>query len=167
MLHLLQQTTTILLIALLVRIVGVFFNNIAHMEPSGTNQGLVCRSRLFSMWSIFSNSLVLKSLPKGCLHGKTQNQNEAFNETIWKRIPKTKFVTLPQLGFGIFDAVSNFNIGRKTSVLTFEKLGMLPGRYMLKGCQKQNCGILYSISQNISRTVSVFSMKFSGKFPLI
>ena len=94
-----------------------------------------------------------------------------------ERIPKTKFVTLPQLGcFGIFDAVSNFNIGRKTSVLTFEKLGMLPGRYMLKGCQKQNCGILYSISQNIrfwapgqniSRTVSVFSMKFSGKFPLI
>ena len=65
-----------------------------------------------------------ESLLEGCLHGKTQNQNEAFNEIIWERIPKKKFVTLPQLRFGIFDAVSNFNIGRKASVLTFEKLGM-------------------------------------------
>ena len=24
-----------------------------------------------------------------CLHGKTQNQNEAFNKIIWERVPKT------------------------------------------------------------------------------
>ena len=51
-------------------------------------------------------------LLSGCLHGKTQNQNESFNGTIWNRLPKSKYYTLPQLLFGVCDAVSNFNIGR-------------------------------------------------------
>ena len=70
-----------------------------------------------------------------CLHGKTQNQNEAFNGTIWERIPKTKFVSLLQLKFGVYDAVANFNIGKKASVLIYEKMNMLPGEHMLKGCR--------------------------------
>ena len=57
---------------------------------------------------------------------------------IWDRLPKAKYSGLSQLRFGIYDAVSNFNIGRKASVLTYEKLGMVPGRYMLKGCTKTN-----------------------------
>ena len=40
--------------------------------------------------------------------------------------------------FGVYDAVSNFNIGRKASVLTFEKLNMIPGRYTVKGCYVLN-----------------------------
>ena len=32
-----------------------------------------------------------------CLLGKTQNANESFNSTIWERIPKNTFVTLPTL----------------------------------------------------------------------
>ena len=79
-------------------------------------------------------ALSSEELLAGCLHGKTQNQNESFNRTVWDRLPKSKFCTLPQLQFGIYDAVSNFNIGRKASVLTFEKMGMVPGHYMLKGC---------------------------------
>ena len=73
-----------------------------------------------------------------CLHGKTQNHNESFNGTIWDRLPKTKFVTLNQLRFGTYDAVANFNIGRKASVLVYEKMGMAPGRFMLKGCDRKN-----------------------------
>ena len=55
-----------------------------------------------------------------CLHGKTQNTNESFNGMIWGRIPKDTFVSLPCLQFGVYDAVSNFNIGMKASVLTYE-----------------------------------------------
>ena len=73
-----------------------------------------------------------------CLHGQTQNQNESFNAMIWKRLPKTEFVSLTQLKFGTYDAVANFNIGRKSSVLVFEKLGMIPGRYTTKGCDTRN-----------------------------
>ena len=73
-----------------------------------------------------------------CLHGLTQNQNESFNATIWERLPKTRFVSRTQLEFGVYDAVANFNIGRKASVLIFEKLNMTPGKYTLKGCQNIN-----------------------------
>ena len=34
--------------------------------------------------------------------------------------------------------MANFNIGRKASVLVFEELGMIPGKYTLTGCQKLN-----------------------------
>ena len=37
------------------------------------------------------------------MHGKTQNANESFNGTIWERIPKNTFVTLPNLEFGVYD----------------------------------------------------------------
>ena len=69
-----------------------------------------------------------------CLHGKTQNQNESFNAMIWERIPKSTFVSLKQLKLGVYDAVSNFNMGRKASILLFEKLNMIPGVYTIKGC---------------------------------
>ena len=66
-----------------------------------------------------------------CLHGKTQNANESFNTMIWNRIPQDTFVSLPSLQFGVYNAVSNFNIGMKASVLTCEKLGFHPGFYTL------------------------------------
>ena len=68
---------------------------------------------------IFEN-LSSDKLLQECLHGKTQNQNEAFNGTIWKRLPKTKFVSLLQLKFGVYGVVDSFNIGRKASVLEYE-----------------------------------------------
>ena len=75
---------------------------------------------------------------KKCLHGKTQNANESFNATIWERIPKSKYVSHNQLEFGVYDAVANFNIGRKASVLLFEYLDMIPGKHMLTGCNSLN-----------------------------
>ena len=40
--------------------------------------------------------------------------------------------------YGVYYAVANFKIGRKASVLIFEELGMLPGKYTVTGCQKLN-----------------------------
>ena len=59
-----------------------------------------------------------------CLYGKTQNANESFNGTIWERISKTIFVILRKLEFGVYDAVANFIIGMKASVLIYEKLNL-------------------------------------------
>ena len=39
-------------------------------------------------------SLTDKKLLERCLLGATQNQNESFNSTVWKRAPKTEFVSL-------------------------------------------------------------------------
>ena len=62
-----------------------------------------------------------ESLLDKCLHGKTQNQNKSFNSVIWNRIPKTRYLSLTQLELGVYDAVANFNIGRKASVLIMKK----------------------------------------------
>jgi hypothetical protein len=37
-------------------------------------------------------SLAHPDLLKKCLHGRTQNPNESFNNVIWTRIPKNVFV---------------------------------------------------------------------------
>ena len=54
--------------------------------------------------------------------------------------PNTKrhdcFIAILQ--FGVYDAVSTFNIGMKASVLTYEKLGFDAGFYALRGCKKFN-----------------------------
>ena len=53
-------------------------------------------------------------------------------------IPKTKYVSLTQLELGVHDAVANFNIGRKASVLIYEKLNLIPGKFIMQGCDKIN-----------------------------
>ena len=84
------------------------------------------------------NDLSSDNLLSKCQHGKTQNQNESFNGAIWERLPKSKYHSFQQLDFGVYDAVAHFNIGRKATILIFEKLNMVPGRYTLKGCATLN-----------------------------
>ena len=103
-----------------------------------------------------------EELLKDCLHGKTQNQNECFNGTVWDRLPKSKFSGLTQLKFGVYDAVANFNIGRKASVLTFEKMGMIPGRYMLRGCFKTNKRRLYHSKYQNKESCKIQRKKIRG-----
>ena len=76
--------------------------------------------KLIKLGKIFQKTLFIKKsflelckdteLEK-CLHGKSQNANEIFNGTIWERVPKNTFVTLPNLKFelGVYDAVAHFN----------------------------------------------------------
>ena len=75
-----------------------------------------------------------------CLHGKTQNQNESFNATIWERLPKTKYNSFIHLELELvtYDAVACFNISRKATILIYEKLKMRPGLYTVDGCAKLN-----------------------------
>ena len=78
------------------------------------------------------------SLLKKCVHGKKQNQNEAFNALIWERVPKSVYVSLTQLKLGTYDAVAYFNMGRKSSIEIFKAMGMTPGRFL----EKKHCQIL-------------------------
>ena len=92
---------------------------------------------VFKIRPIFQELSSEENLKK-CLHGRTQNQNESFNATIWERIPKSNYISLAQLEFGVYDAVANFNIGRKASVLIYEQLDMIPGVSTLDGCNYLN-----------------------------
>ena len=84
------------------------------------------------------NDLSSSELLDKCLHGKTQNQNESFNGQIWERIPKNKYVGIEHLELGAYDAVANFNIGRKASVMILERLNIVPGKYTIRGCIQSN-----------------------------
>ena len=63
-------------------------------------------------------------LLKKCLHGRTQNNNEAINGIIWKRLPKDLFVGWYTLQIGVSSAVLSFNSGAHGLVDVFEKLVM-------------------------------------------
>ncbi|GFV63409.1 uncharacterized protein TNCV_2012141 [Trichonephila clavipes] len=55
------------------------------------------------------------------------NPNESFNKCIWERIPKTVFVGIETLKFGVMDAVICFNDGYVSRIKVFEALGIKPG----------------------------------------
>ena len=73
-----------------------------------------------------------------CLHGKTQNQNESFNGTVWNRLPKTQYIGLDQFELGVYDAVAHFNIGTKAVLKIYERLGLDPGSFTVDGCSQAN-----------------------------
>lgn len=66
--------------------------------------------------------LCKEEMMKKLLHGKTQNNNESFNGTIWNRVAKSTHVGLSTLCFGVYDAISHFNYGQKAALDTMEFL---------------------------------------------
>ena len=95
--------------------------------------------------------------------GKTQNANESFNGTIWERIPKNTFVTLPNLEFGVYDGVAHCNIRMKASVLIYEKLNFVSVVYMLKGFKKRNLKGVNLVNQRASRKNKLRQQILRGK----
>lgn len=60
-------------------------------------------------------------LLKKCLHGHTQNSNESFNNVIWSRVPKSTFVQIELLSFGVYGAVACFNVRNVARMRVFKK----------------------------------------------
>ncbi|GIY87919.1 uncharacterized protein CDAR_178081 [Caerostris darwini] len=68
--------------------------------------------------------LCSRDLLQKCLHGKTQNANESFNSTLWRRVPKETFVWLKTVKIGAYDAAIQFNVGYMGCLTVFEKLNI-------------------------------------------
>ena len=62
-----------------------------------------------------------------CIHGKTQNQNESFNSTIWERARKVNYCSFDKLEFAVCDAVANFSDGRQASIYVLQKMNICAG----------------------------------------
>lgn len=60
---------------------------------------------------------------KSCLHGKTQNVNESFNNVVWTRVLKKVFVGRKTLEVGVFDALVTFNDGNIGRLEVLKELG--------------------------------------------
>ena len=109
-------------------------NGTKHYVPgAGLPTGITCKHVKPIFEELSSDELLSK-----CLHGHTQNQNESVNGTVWNRLPKYTYVGLRQFEIGIYDAVSNFNIGNLSVIKTFEKLDIDPGIYTIQCCLDAN-----------------------------
>ena len=65
---------------------------------------------------------LLIDLLKKCLHGQTQNANEAFNNCIWRKAPKDTFVARGTLEVAVASAVIHFNEGGNGMLQVFNNL---------------------------------------------
>ncbi|GFX00658.1 uncharacterized protein TNCV_2236651 [Trichonephila clavipes] len=74
-----------------------------------------------------------QNLLRKCLHGKTQNANEAFNESLWNVVPKEIFVELQTFSLGSYIAVINFNKDFSGLLSVLEALDIKIGSYTLRG----------------------------------
>lgn len=117
---------------------------------------------IYTIRPIYEDLSNSKLLDK-CVHGKTQNQNESFNSLIWERLPKATYVSLTNMKLGSYDAVAHFNMGKKSSILVFEKLGMVPGRYMVKNCNTLNRKRLFKSNYKSNEQVRLRRKKLRGK----
>ncbi|GFU64145.1 uncharacterized protein TNCV_3745131 [Trichonephila clavipes] len=113
------------LCVLLVRIAGAVIT-VALLRGNFIFTSLLPESILLKVKKVFRD-LTEKDLLKKCLYGRTQNPNESFNKCIWERIPKTVFVGIETLKFGVMDAVICFNDGYVSRIKVFEALGIKPG----------------------------------------
>jgi hypothetical protein len=76
------------------------------------------------------------SLLSKCLHGKTQNVNEALNGIIWTKCLKTVYVSRKTLEIGIYSAVIIFNEGIEGIKEVMRKAGMEIGNVQRKTNEK-------------------------------
>ena len=76
------------------------------------------------------------SLLSRCLHGGTQNQNEAINGMIWQRATKETHSTLPTVELATFLALAHFNDGSKALSCVLKELGIVPGTHCRNACAK-------------------------------
>lgn len=71
-----------------------------------------------------------------CLHGGTQNQNEAINALIWQCATKETHSGLAVVEIATFLAVSHLNNGANSINLVLQELGIEPGAHCTRACKK-------------------------------
>ena len=59
-----------------------------------------------------------------CLHGRTQNANEAFNPVVWEKCPKSVYAGRSTVELGVCAAVLCYNEGAEGVVNVLDNLGI-------------------------------------------
>ncbi len=85
-----------------------------------------------------------------CLHGKTQNSNEALNNLIWRKCPKGDFVDRATLECAVNSAVIQFNDGPNAISDVFHHFGIAPGVILQKSSNKKVSQRMKNIEKKMS-----------------
>ena len=109
---------------------------------------LAIKSILVPVFKDLSNEELLKK----CLHGLTQNNNEALNAIIWKRCPKHIFVNRNIIEMSVNSAITNFNEGTYGIIDVLKNLGIRIGCFTHIGLiNRDKCRIRkYSIKSSLT-----------------
>ena len=100
-------------------------------------------------WMRLSESALLKK----CLHGLTQNVNEAFNAFVWQRCPKVNFVGKRIFDISVASGVVDFNDGASGILNIMMKVGLHIGYFNFE-CS-QNTDLRRISKANYKSTESV------------
>ena len=73
-----------------------------------------------------------------CLHGKTQNANEALNNLIWTKCPKNVYVEREVLEMGVCSAIIIFKDGACGTLNVFRNANMEPRYFAAMYCNKKD-----------------------------
>eukprot|EP00112_Aurelia_sp_Birch-Aquarium-sp1_P019844 Seg4999.1 transcript_id=Seg4999.1/GoldUCD/mRNA.D3Y31 product="hypothetical protein" protein_id=Seg4999.1/GoldUCD/D3Y31 len=73
-----------------------------------------------------------------CVHGLTQNVNEALHGVLWSKCPKETFNARPIVEIAASSAVVNFNDGSKGIEEVMKRLGIAPGRFMARAGRRKD-----------------------------
>ena len=95
----------------------------------------VCIKRLLE--PIFRDLSADELLGK-CLHGQTQNANEAFNAVLWQKCPKEIFVGRETLQLATNSAVIAYNDGSLRLGDVYKKLDIPVGKYFMLGATQRD-----------------------------
>ena len=79
-----------------------------------------------------------EELLKRCLHGKTQNANESFNNILWLKCSKTVFINRQNIELGVNSASFQFNDGAHGISNVLEQFSIKYGIYTNIGSSKKD-----------------------------
>ena len=100
------------------------------------------------LWLRLSSDDILKK----CLHGRTQNVNEAFNQLVWKRAPKDVFIGKYVFQIAVASAVVSFNDGASGILKTMEKIGLKVGFFNLEGSRHSDLRRISAVAYKATDT---------------
>jgi hypothetical protein len=107
-----------------------FQRHVAKKTTTYSPTNLLPKAVVSAIYTVFK-ALTAEELPSGCLHGRTQNQNEAINALIWQSATKEIHYSLP-VELATYLAVGHFNDGSRTILSVLENLGVDLGIYSTK-----------------------------------
>lgn len=96
---------------------------------------VVIQELLTPIWRDLSNGELLSK----CLHGYTQNNNEALNGVIWKKCPKDVYISKKVLEIGVYSAIIEFNDGRSGLIPLMKLLGLPISSYLTTSFKNRDC----------------------------
>ena len=84
------------------------------------------------------------SLLRKCLHGETQNANEALNNIIWLKCPKNIYIQRPVFEMGVNSAILEYNLGANGIQEVFNYFSSTTGKFTSSGSAKRDSGVRFT-----------------------